>query len=92
MNRTEIEEILKQEMIERLDLDMEKEEIKGDNPLFGYDQDGNGLGLDSIDVLEIVVILRQNFGLEIKAEENREIFKTLNALVGYVESEINKEG
>lgn len=85
MNRTEIKELLKKELINRLDLFMETDEIDDNAPLFGYDEEGNGLGLDSIDVLEMIVAVRQNFGIEINAEENRQIFNTIETMAEFVE-------
>lgn len=60
----------KRELIEELNLEeVTPEEINPDEPLFG---DG-GLGLDSIDALEIILILERNYGIKIKnpAEGNR---------------------
>lgn len=86
MERNEIIQTLKEEIVERLDLFVELEEIDDDDQLFGYDEEGHGLGLDSIDVLEIIVILRQKFGLEVKAEEDREVFRSINTLSEYIEA------
>lgn len=88
MKRNEIIQTLKEEIVERLDLFVELDDIGDDDQLFGYDEDGRGLGLDSIDVLEIIVVLRQKFGLEVKAEENREIFRSINTLTDYIEANI----
>lgn len=84
MDRNEVKSLLKKEIIERLELFIEEEEFKDDMPLFGYNDDGEGLGLDSIDVLEIIVILKRNFGMEINANENRGYFQTINTLVELV--------
>ena len=52
-------------------------------PLFG-----DGLGLDSIDALELALAISQNYGLKIKSddEKNRQIFSSLSALAGFVEA------
>ena len=58
----ELKNELKKYIIEELNLeDMSPEEIGNDEPLFG-----DGLGLDSIDALELVVILEQHYGIKIK--------------------------
>jgi acyl carrier protein len=61
--------------------DMVASEIEPDAPLF----DG-GLGLDSIDALEIAVAIAQNYGVHLKAEDEatQSIFSTLRSLADYV--------
>lgn len=57
-------------------------QIKDDDPLFG---EGEGLGLDSLDAVEIVVILQRHFGVEVKdMEKGREIFRSVNTLAAYI--------
>ena len=52
---------LKEEIIEQLNLeDVKKEDIDNDAPLFG-----SGLGLDSIDALELIVLLEKNHGIKV---------------------------
>ncbi|HVT42777.1 MAG TPA: phosphopantetheine-binding protein [Thermoanaerobaculia bacterium] len=80
----EIEELkrkLKELLIERLKFeDMTPEEIGDDDPLFE-----GGLGLDSIDALEIVVMLESEFGLKIKNEASaRESFRSISSLARLV--------
>ncbi len=77
----EIRETLKVKLIEQLSLeDITPEEITDDMPLFG-----EGLGLDSLDAVEIIVLLQRNFEVEVKdAQESREIFKTVNTLAEYI--------
>ena len=61
--------------------DLTPEEIDDDAPLFG-----DGLALDSVDVLELVVGLEQEFGVTIAdAEVGRTAFASVNALVSFVE-------
>jgi len=52
-------------------------------PLFG-----DGLGLDSIDALELALAVSQNYGLQIKSDDqqNQQIFSSLRSLAGFVEA------
>lgn len=71
-------------LVEALNLeDMEAEDIDPDEPLFG-----EGLGLDSIDALEIAVAISQEYGVKLKAEHEstREAFSTLKSLTNFVEN------
>ena len=73
---------LKTLLIEGLHLeDISAEEIIPDEPLFG-----EGLGLDSIDALEIAVLLDRKYGVKITSEDerNQEIFVSLNSLAVFV--------
>jgi len=73
---------LKELLIERLKFeDMTPEDIADDEPLFE-----GGLGLDSIDALEIVVMLESEFGLKIKNEASaRQYFRSISSLAQLVE-------
>ncbi|MCU0856885.1 MAG: phosphopantetheine-binding protein [Pontiellaceae bacterium] len=79
----EIKAKLKRLLIEQLSLeDVSPEDITDDGELFG-----DGLGLDSLDAVEIVVLLQRNFSLEVKdMEQSREVFRTVNSLAEYVYS------
>ncbi len=72
---------LKELLIERLKFeDMTPEDIGDDEPLFA-----GGLGLDSIDALEIVVMLESEFGIKVKNEGSaREYFRSVSTLAEYV--------
>ena len=78
---------IKELLIERLKFeDMTPDDIPDDEPLFA-----GGLGLDSIDALEIVVMLESEFGIKVKNEASaRESFKSVAALAEFVESRLDK--
>jgi len=77
----ELKQQLKEMLIERLKFeDMTPDDIGDDESLF----DG-GLGLDSIDALEIVVMLESEFGLKIKNESSaRESFRSISTLADLI--------
>jgi len=72
---------LKSKIIESLKLqDVSPDKIADDDPLFGA-----GLGLDSIDALELVVMLEKNYGIVIKdIEEGRPAFRSVRALADFI--------
>jgi acyl carrier protein len=72
---------LKGHIIEVLNLeDVTPEDIDNDAPLFG-----EGLGLDSIDALELIVMMEKEYGIKLKnPAEGKEIFKSINVMAQYV--------
>ena len=74
---------LKSKIIEALKLqDITPEQIDDDAPLFG-----TGLGLDSIDALELVVLLEKEYGIVIKdIEEGRPAFRSARTLSDFIEA------
>jgi acyl carrier protein len=89
-NRT-IEQIktkLKQLLVENLNLeDLTAEKIQDDADLFGAE----GIGLDSLDGVEVVVVLHRHFGLDVKTmQKNRDVFRSINTLAPYVMAHATK--
>ena len=79
---------LKELLIDRLKFeDMTPEDIKDDDPLFA-----GGLGLDSIDALEIVVMLETEFGIKVKNESAaRDNFHSISSLADFVKHRLADE-
>jgi len=74
--RAEVKELL----TTGLRLDLSPGEISDDSPIFG-----EGLGLDSIDALELVVLVEERFQVAITDEEvGRQAFASVNALVDFI--------
>jgi acyl carrier protein len=73
---------LKQEIINVLNLEgMTPANITDDDELFG---DG-GLGLDSIDALELIVLLEKNYGIKLKdPAQGKEIFRSIRTMAEYI--------
>ncbi|MBO5806579.1 MAG: acyl carrier protein [Bacteroidaceae bacterium] len=78
---------LKKEIIEVLNLeDITPEDIQNDVPLFG-----EGLGLDSIDALELIVLMEKNYGIKLKdPAQGKEIFKSINVMAEYIHNNRTK--
>lgn len=85
---TDLRRKLKELLIERLKFeDMTPDDINDDDPLFA-----GGLGLDSIDALEIVVMLETEFGIKVKNEGSaREYFRSIATLADYVGERLAQE-
>ena len=80
-----LKERIKQLMVENLMLQMPAAEIGDDLPLFGP----GGLGLDSVDALQLVVALDKNFGLKIRdPEAAREILQNVNTMTEAVQQKL----
>lgn len=74
---------LKGEIIEQLNLeDLKKEDIDNDAPLFG-----EGLGLDSIDALELIVLLEKNYGIKVaNPQDGKKIFVSVRTMAEYIQA------
>ncbi|GHV45452.1 acyl carrier protein [Bacteroidia bacterium] len=72
---------LKEEIIEVLNLeDVSPADIDENAPLFG-----DGLGLDSIDALELIVLMEKNYGIKLKdPTQGKEIFRSVKVLADYI--------
>ena len=76
-----LRDAIKTMMVENLMLKVPKEEIRDDLPLFGPD----GLGLDSIDALELVVGMEKKFGVSVpNSETARQALATVNSIHDYI--------
>jgi acyl carrier protein len=82
MSQNGIRTSLKQLIVTTLNLDgLTPERIADDEPLFG-----SGLGLDSVDALELVVALEKEYGISIASHEvDKSVFGSLASLAGFVE-------
>lgn len=78
---------LKLQIIEALNLQgMNPDDIDNTAPLFG-----DGLGLDSIDSLELMVLLERNYGIKIEdAREGRKVLESIDAMATYIQANRKK--
>ncbi len=76
-----LKETLKQQIIDALSLeDIQVSDIENDAPIFG-----EGLGLDSIDALELIMLLDKEYGIKLtNPQESKAIFQSINTLADYV--------
>ena len=81
LNADTLKDTLKEQIVQYLNLlDIKPEEIRDDEPLFG-----GALGLDSIDSLELVVLLEREYGIKIKnPAEGRKILVDVNHMAAYI--------
>lgn len=68
-------------LVSALNLDVSASDIQADEPLYG-----DGLGLDSIDILEIALVVSKRYGLQLRAdqENNHAIFHSLRSLSDHI--------
>ena len=68
-------------MIECLNLEVTADQISPDAALYG-----DGLGLDSIDVLEVALVVSKRYGLQLRADDadNQHVFSSLRSLTDYI--------
>lgn len=77
----DLKEELKVKIVEKLNLeDITVDEIADNDPLFG-----EGLGLDSIDVLELIVMLDKDYGIKLAdPKEGKKIFESVETMADYI--------
>jgi acyl carrier protein len=87
MESTQFKTQLKKQIVEFLNLlSVNPEDIKDDEPLFG-----EGLGLDSIDSIELIVLLNREYGIVIEdPKEGRKILVDINTMADYIEKNRTK--
>lgn len=85
---SELTEKLKDQIIEQLNLeDVSREEISTEEPLFE-----EGLGLDSIDGLELIVLLEKEYGIKIQdPEQGKKILHSVKTMADFIESNRQKD-
>jgi acyl carrier protein len=78
---SELKQELKEKIIEQLNLeDITVSDISDDDSLFG-----DGLGLDSIDALELIVMLDKDYGIKLSdPKEGRKIFESVEVMASYI--------
>jgi acyl carrier protein len=73
--------------VQALNLEVQPSDIDPDAPLYG-----EGLGLDSIDILEVALVVSKQYGVQLRAdaEENQQIFRSLRHLAEYIAAQRTK--
>jgi acyl carrier protein len=84
---TELECEVARLIVSALNLEVAPETIEADSDLYG-----DGLGLDSIDILEIALVVSKQYGIQMKTEgdDNSLIFKSLRSLSAYIADQRTK--
>ena len=86
METAELKQQVKQQIVQFLNMSVKPEDIKDDEPLFG-----EGLGLDSIDSIELIVMLGREYGINIQdPKEGRKVLANINTMVAYIEEHRTK--
>jgi len=82
MEREQLKQQVKEQIIKYLNyLSISPDDIADDMPLFG-----EGLGLDSIDSIELVVLMEREYGVKIEnPKDGRKILSNVNSMVDYIE-------
>lgn len=88
IEKTEFENELSQHIITALNLDVSVAEINPVAPLYGDE----GLGIDSIDVLEISLVLTKQYGVQLRSDDdnNAKIFASLRSLANHIQQSRTK--
>lgn len=71
-------------IVQGLNLDLDAAAINPDEPLYG-----DGLGLDSIDILEVSLLISKQYGIQLRAnnDDNHRIFSSLRSLTQYISAQ-----
>jgi acyl carrier protein len=86
METAELKQQVKQQIVQFLNMSVKPEDITDDEPLFG-----EGLGLDSIDSIELIVMLGREYGINIQdPKEGRKVLANINTMVAYIEQHRTK--
>jgi acyl carrier protein len=86
METAELKQQLKNQIVSFLNLPVNPDTIKDNEPLFG-----DGLGLDSIDSIELIVLLGREYGVNIQdPKEGRKILVDINTMASYIEQHRTK--
>ncbi len=87
METVQLKQQLKKQIVEFLNLiNVNPADIKDDEPLFG-----SGLGLDSIDSIELIVLLSREYGVNIQdPKEGRKVLVDINTMAAYIEKHRTK--
>jgi acyl carrier protein len=87
MEKEQLKKQLKKQIVEFLNLtSTSPDQIKDDEPLFG-----EGLGLDSIDSIELIVLLSREYGINIQdPKEGRKVLVDINTMADYIEQHRTK--
>ena len=87
METVQLKQQLKKQIVEFLNLiNVKPEDIKDDEALFG-----SGLGLDSIDSIELIVLLSREYGINIQdPKEGRKVLVDINTMAAYIEKHRTK--
>jgi len=87
MEKEQLKLQLKEQIIKFLNLmDLKPSDIKDDQPFFG-----EGLGLDSIDSLELIVLLEREYGIKIEnPKDGRKVLIDVNTMVDFIEKNRKK--
>ncbi len=73
--------------VDALNLEIAPDDLDPDAPIYG-----EGLGLDSIDILEVALLISKQYGIQLRADsqENQQIFRSLKHLAEYVAAQRTK--
>jgi acyl carrier protein len=80
-NTADLQREVAELIVEALNLDIAADDINPDDPLYG-----DGLGLDSIDVLEVALVVSKRYGIQMRADnnDNHRIFSSLRSLSEHI--------